>query len=204
MNWRTRFLIIKDTAKGLNFLHQSLPSQKVPHGNLKSSNVLITQQADDQNVTYQSKLSDFGFLPLLPSKKSSECLAIAKCPEFAETKKLTHKADVYCFGIILLEIITGKIPGEITSGFQGEDSSSINNLSDWVKMVVKNDWSPDILDMEILSSKEGHEEMLKLTELALQCTDLAPESRPNMSQVLQIIEEIEQMSGDQQQEQIES
>ncbi|XP_063946813.1 probable leucine-rich repeat receptor-like protein kinase At1g68400 [Daucus carota subsp. sativus] len=204
LNWRTRFLIIKDTAKGLNFLHQSLPSQKVPHGNLKSSNVLITQQDDDQNVTYQSKLSDFGFLPLLPSKKSSECLAIAKCPEFAETKKLTHKADVYCFGIILLEIITGKIPGEITSGFQGEDSSSINNLSDWVKMVVKNDWSPDILDMEILSSKEGHEEMLKLTELALHCTDLAPESRPNMSQVLQIIEEIEQMSGDQQQEQIES
>lgn len=133
-----------------------------------------------------------------------ENLAIAKCPEFAETKRLTHKADVYCFGIILLEIITGKIPGEITSGFQGEDGSSINNLSDWVKMVVNNDWSPDILDMEILSSKEGHEEMLKLTELALQCTDLAPESRPNMSQVLEKIEEIEQMSCDQQPEQIES
>ncbi|KAK1404239.1 putative leucine-rich repeat receptor-like protein kinase [Heracleum sosnowskyi] len=204
LNWRTRFLIIKDTAKGLNFLHHSLPSQNVPHGNLKSSNILITQQANGENVTYQSKLSDFGFLPLLPSKKSSENLAIAKCPEFAETKKLTHKADVYCFGIILLEVITGKIPGEITSGFRGEDGSSINNLSDWVKMVVNNDWSPDILDMEILSSKEGHEEMLKLTELALQCTDLAPESRPNMSQVLEKIAEIEQMSGDQQQEQIES
>lgn len=191
-------------AKGLKFLHHSLPSQKVPHGNLKSSNILITQQAIDENVAYQAKLSDFGYLPLLKSKKSLENLAIAKCPEFAETKKLTYKADVYCFGIILLEIITGKIPGEITSGFRGEDGSSINNLSDWVKMVVSNDWSPDILDMEILSSKEGHEEMLKLTELALQCTDLDPETRPSMSQVLEKIEEIEQMSSDQQQEQIET
>ncbi|KAL8147046.1 hypothetical protein AgCh_004677 [Apium graveolens] len=57
--------------------------------------------------------------------------------------------------------------------FQGQDGSSISNLSDWVKKVVNNDWLPDILDMEILSSKKGYEEMLKLTDVALQCNGWA-------------------------------
>lgn len=190
MNWSTRLSIIKDIAKGLTYLHHSLPSHKVPHANLKSSNVLIIQQS---NHKYQSKLSDFGFLPLLPTRKSSEKLAIAKSPEFSEGKKLTYKCDVYSFGIILLEVITGKIPGEISAGFRRVEGSSFDDLADWVRMVVNNDWSTDILDMEILSAKEGHDEMLKLTELALQCTDLAPENRPKMSQVLRKVEEIEQI-----------
>ncbi|XP_015883854.3 probable leucine-rich repeat receptor-like protein kinase At1g68400 isoform X2 [Ziziphus jujuba] len=180
LKWETRLSIIKDIAKGLAFLHQSLPSHKVPHANLKSSNVVIQQN-------FHSKLSNFGFLPLLPSRKSSEALAIAKSPEFAQGKKLSNKADVYCFGIILLEIITGRIPGEIS---RVDDDDTTEDLSDWVRMVVNTDWSTDILDMEILAAKEGHEEMLKLTEIALECTDLLPEKRPKMPQVLQRIEEI--------------
>ncbi|KAJ0047672.1 hypothetical protein Pint_16577 [Pistacia integerrima] len=183
LNWRTRLTIIKDIAKGLAFLHQFLPSHKVPHANLKSSNVLIHRD----NQTYHAKLSDFGFLPLLPSRKFLEKLAIGQSPEFSQGKKLTHKADVYCFGIILLEVITGKIPGEIAGGID----ETTDDLSDWVRMVVNNDWSTDILDVEILATREGHEEMLKLTQLALECTDLTPEKRPKMSEVLRRIEEIE-------------
>ncbi|XP_059626270.1 probable leucine-rich repeat receptor-like protein kinase At1g68400 [Cornus florida] len=185
LNWVTRLSIIKDIAKGLNFLHQSLPSHKVPHANLKSSNVLIMKR-DNQN--YQSKLTDFGFLPLLPSRRSSQKLAVGKVPEFSQGKKLTHKADVYCFGIIVLEVITGKIPGQISGGI--ENKLVIDDLSDWVRTVVNNDWSTDILDMEILGAKEGHDEMLKLTEIALECTDMAPERRPKMSEVLRRIEDI--------------
>lgn len=183
--------MIKDIAKGLIYLHHSLPSHKVPHANLKSSNILLIQQT---NQNYLCKLSDFGFLPLLPTRKSSEKLAISRSPEFSEAKKLTYKTDVYSFGIIILEVITGKIPGEVSSGFSRGDESSYDDLADWVRMVVNNDWSTDVLDIEILSAKEGHDEMLKLTELALLCTDLAPENRPKMSQVLRKIEEIEQMS----------
>lgn len=175
LNWEARKCIIRDIAKGLAFLHQSLPSHKVPHGNLKSSNVII------QPENYHSKLSDFGFLPLLPSRKHSETLAVAKSPEFIQGKNLTNTADVYCFGVILLEIITGKIPGEISSN---------GDLSDWVRMVVNTDWSPDILDVEILAAREGHDDMLKLTEIALECTDLIAEKRPKMSQVLQRVRDI--------------
>ncbi|KAJ6402266.1 hypothetical protein OIU84_014370 [Salix udensis] len=131
LNWAARLSIIRDIAKGMAFLHQSLPSHKVPHANLKSSNVLIHRDGQ----SYHSKLTDYGFLPLLPSRKSSERLAVGR-------------------------------------------------------MVVNNDWSTDILDEEILDSREGHGEMLKLTEIALQCTDMAPEKRPGMSEVLGRIEEI--------------
>ncbi|KAI9173846.1 hypothetical protein LWI28_007469 [Acer negundo] len=179
LNWTTRMCIIKDIAKCMAFLHQLLLNHKVPHGNLKSSNVLVHR--DNQN--YHSKLSDFGFLPLMPSRKVCERLAIGRSPEFSKGKKLTHKTDVYCFGIILLEIITGRIPGEISPGSEEETKSDHHDLSDWVRMVVNNDWSTDILDVEIMGTREGHNEMLKLTELALECTDIAPEKRPKMSQI---------------------
>ncbi|OMP08374.1 hypothetical protein COLO4_06536 [Corchorus olitorius] len=178
MNWSARLCIIKDVAKAMNFLHQHLPSQKVPHANLKSSNVVIYRQSQN----YHSKITDFGYFPLLPSRRSAERLAIGRSPEFSQGKKLTHKTDVYCFGILLLEIITGRIPGDEISGE--------NDLSEWVRVVVNNDWSTDILDVEIASAREEHDDMLKLTELALECTDEAPEKRPKMSKVFARIQEI--------------
>ncbi|KAJ6369378.1 hypothetical protein OIU76_027753 [Salix suchowensis] len=184
LNWAARFSIIKDIAKGMAFLHQSLPSHKVPHANLKSSNVLIHRDRQ----SYHSKLTNYGFLPLLPTRKLSKRLAAGRSPEFCQGKKLTHKTDVYCFGIILLEVITGKIPGG-TSPERSDDKT--DDLSDWVRMVVNNDWSTEIVDVEILASREGHNEILKLTEIALQCADMAPEKRPQMSEVLTRIEEID-------------
>ncbi|KAK4350681.1 hypothetical protein RND71_029994 [Anisodus tanguticus] len=180
LNWKARISIIKDVAKGLNFLHQSLPSHKVPHGNIRSKNVLIHQ--DPQNKNYHSKLTDYGFLPLLLYKESSRKLAVGKSPEFCQGKKLIRKADIYCFGILLLEVITGKVPGELFSPEKGTNIVD-DDLSEWVRTVVNNDWSTDILDVEILAQKEGYNEMLKLTELALQCTDEVPEKRPKMSEV---------------------
>ncbi|KAI4351955.1 hypothetical protein L6164_006254 [Bauhinia variegata] len=189
LDWATRMSIIKDIAKGLAFLHNSLSSHKGLHANLKSPNVLIHQHSQGCH----SKLTDFGFLPLLSSRKCAEMLAISRSPEFAQGKRITQQADVYCFGIILLEIITGKVPGE-TLGEDMEEATS--DLSEWVRMVVYNDWSTDILDMEILAAKEAHDAMLQLTELALECTDMTPENRPKINQVLRKIEEIEQMKGE--------
>ncbi|KAK3415098.1 hypothetical protein EUGRSUZ_H00667 [Eucalyptus grandis] len=181
--WDTRLSIIKDIAKGLSFLHQSSSSQKVPHANLKSSNVLISHS----NQNFCAKLADFGFFPLLSPRKSLENLAIGRTPEFSQGKKLTHKSDIYCFGIIILELITGRNPGETMVDNQGTAS----DLSEWVKKTVQGEWSTDILDIEIFAAKEGHDDMLKLTEIALECTDLVPERRPEASELLRRIEEIE-------------
>ncbi|KAL5545340.1 hypothetical protein UlMin_009124 [Ulmus minor] len=184
LNWSIRLSIIKDIAKCLIFLHQSLPHHKVPHANLKSSNVVI-------NNDYSSKLIDFGFQPLLPDAiklVSALILAVAKSQEYAQGMKLSHKSDVYCFGIIILEIITGRLSGATSS----EDDGIAQDLSDWVRTMVNNDWSTDILDVEKVGAREGHNEMLKLTEVTLEYTNTTPEKRPKMREVLQKIEEIEQ------------
>ncbi|KAH7852038.1 hypothetical protein Vadar_019747 [Vaccinium darrowii] len=186
LNWTARLSIIKDTAKGLAYLHQSLPDHRVPHGNIKSSNVLI--QRDGQN--HQSKLTDFGLLPFLTSRKSMGKLAVGKSPEFSLGRQLTYKADVYCFGIILLEVITGKNPGEISRANEG----MFDDLSDWVRSVVNSDRLTDVLDVEILSARKEHDVMFILVEMALECTDMMPEKRPNMSEVLRRIEEMEQVN----------
>ncbi|KAL2461823.1 putative leucine-rich repeat receptor-like protein kinase [Abeliophyllum distichum] len=181
LDWNARLSIIREIAKGVNFLHQfSLPSHKVvPHGNLKSSNIHIQRE----NQIYRVKITDYGLSSLVLSRKSLEQLAVGKTPEFAQGKKLTRKADVYSFGIILLEIITGKMPAQV--------DASADDLSDWVRSAVNNDWSTDILDVQIVAEREGYDGMLKLTEIALHCTDMAPDNRPPMSQVLTRIQAIE-------------
>ncbi|XP_068646232.1 probable inactive receptor kinase At2g26730 [Aristolochia californica] len=184
LDWAARLSIVEGIAKGLAYLHQSLPSHKVPHANLKSSNVLISRHEG----RYQPKLTDFGFQPLLSSRKSMEKLAMVRSPEVSQGKKLNHKVDVYCFGILLLEVVTGRIPGEFSPVIEGPS----DDLSEWVREVVKQDWSTEILDLEIVGAKEGHGDMLKLTEIALQCTNVTPEQRPKMSEVLRRIEEMKQ------------
>lgn len=185
MNWETRLSIIRDIAKGLSFLHKSLPSHKVPHANLKSSNVLIFHNGQH----YKSKLTDFGFLTLLPTQDSSAILAVGKSPEYSQGKMLTHKADVYCFGIIILEVITGRIAGESSI----ENNETTKSLHDWVRTAVNNDWYTDIFDAEMLVAEDGEDEMLKLIKIALQCTDVVPEKRPEMTEVLMRIEEIKRI-----------
>ncbi|KAG8378588.1 hypothetical protein BUALT_Bualt07G0001200 [Buddleja alternifolia] len=182
LDWKTRVWIIKEIAKGVEFLHGRLGSQRVPHGNLKSSNVVIhfNQQV---NNSIQVKLTDYGLLPLV---RGPHKLAIGRTPEVREGKRVTSKADVYCFGILLLEIVTGKVPS--SEGDDDDDDDNRRDLSGWVRKAVNSDWSTDILDVEILGEKEGYDEMLKLTEIALDCTDDLPERRPKMTEVLSRID----------------
>ncbi|OAY77560.1 putative leucine-rich repeat receptor-like protein kinase [Ananas comosus] len=178
LKWATRLSIVKGIARGLAYLHQCLPFQNVPHANLKSSNVLILHTHHLHNKNYLLKLTDYGFQPLLPHMHK---LAIAKSPEYSHNRKLTNKADVFCFGLLLLEVVTGRVPGD-----EEED------LSSWVRLAVRNEWSTDILDLEIMAEKESHGEMLKLVEIAFECTDHEAEKRPRMNDVVRRIEDIKE------------
>ncbi|XP_073001686.1 probable leucine-rich repeat receptor-like protein kinase At1g68400 [Typha latifolia] len=173
LKWAARLSIVKGIARGLAYLHQCLPFHTVPHANLKSSNVLILHM---KHQNYSTKLTDYGFQPLLPHMHK---LAVEKTPEFSQGRRLTNKADVFCFGLILLEVVTGKFP-----------SKDDEDLSQWVRSAVRDEWSTDILDLEIVAEKEGHGDMLRLTEIALECTAFEPERRPKMSEVIKKIEEI--------------
>lgn len=185
MDWRTRLSIVKGIAKGMAHLHQVLPmSHKVPHANLKSSNVLVTFSDGEESLHTITKLSDFGFQPLLPNQKQLQRLAAGMAPEVSQGKKVvaSKKTDVYCFGILVLEIVTGRNPAG--------DLSPAMDLSEWVRSELGKDWSADVLDVRIVGEKAWHGEMLKLAEIGLECTNYVPDQRPSIADAVTRIEGI--------------
>ncbi|CAK9164344.1 unnamed protein product [Ilex paraguariensis] len=94
-------------------------------------------------------------------------------------------------------LISGSFPSNLGNSPESllleKHQNSLRGRSSLAKLitVVNTDWSTDVLDIEQLAGKEGHADMLKLTEIALECTDIAPKNQPKMGQVLRRIEEID-------------
>ncbi|KAI9122802.1 hypothetical protein K1719_005691 [Acacia pycnantha] len=123
--------IIKGIAQDLRFLHSHFSSYDLPHGNLKSSNVLLTQD-------YETLLSDYALHPLL--NPNSFPLFAFKSPDYVEHQLISQKADVYCLGIIILEIITGKLPSQYHSNDEDNTTDVVNpeqriNLSEVIRRI---------------------------------------------------------------------
>ncbi|KAJ1295016.1 hypothetical protein BS78_01G190900 [Paspalum vaginatum] len=181
--WPSRLLIAQGMARGLAYLHQHLSYfHRPPHGNLKSSNVLVFFSAANGGTQAKQavpKLTDHGLHPLLPHH--AHRLAAAKCPEFARGggRRLPSRADVYCLGLVLLELVTGKVPVE-------EDG----DMAEWARLALSHEWSTDIIDVEIVGDRGRHGDMLRLTEVALLCAAVEPDRRPKVQDVVRMIDEI--------------
>ena len=86
---------------------------------------------------------------------------------------------MYCLGVVLLELVTGKVPVE-------EDG----DLAEWARLALSNEWSTDILDVEIVADRGRHGDMLRLTEVALLCAAPEPDRRLKVQDVVRMIDEI--------------
>ncbi|CAI9772200.1 unnamed protein product [Fraxinus pennsylvanica] len=177
VDWQTRMNIAKGMARGLLYLHTNV---NIIHGNLTSSNVLI----DEHN---NAKIADYGLSRLMTAAANANVIATAgalgyRAPELSKLKKATTKTDVYSLGVIILELLTGKSPGEAMNGV---------DLPQWVASIVKEEWTNEVFDLELM--KDGSvigDELLHTLKLALHCVDPSPSARPEVHQVLQQLEEI--------------
>ncbi|KAH7422840.1 hypothetical protein KP509_12G028300 [Ceratopteris richardii] len=184
LTWQMRMNIVTGAACGLVYLHEE---QKMVHGNLTSSNILI-------DAHQNAKLSDFGLSKLMTQTANSNVIATAgalgyRAPELTKLRKATTKSDVYSFGIVLLELLTGKAPGEEGSSSGPASIEGNLDLPEWVASIVKQQWTQEVFDVELMKGRApGDEELINTLQLAMSCVKLAPQERPEMAEVLQQLE----------------
>ncbi|KAJ7971478.1 LRR receptor-like kinase [Quillaja saponaria] len=185
LDWTTRISLVLGAARGLARIHEEYAAAKVPHGNVKSSNVLL-----DKNGV--ACISDFGLSLLLNPAHAIARLGGYRAPEQAEIKRLSQMADVYSFGVLLLEVLTGRAPSEYPSPTRArmDEEEQAVDLPKWVRSVVKEEWTAEVFDQELLRYKNIEEELVSMLHVGLACVVTQPEKRPTMAEVAKLIEEI--------------
>ncbi|KAE8770034.1 pollen receptor-like kinase 4 [Hordeum vulgare] len=178
LDWGKRLRIIKGAARGLSHLYDELPMLTVPHGHLKSSNVLL-------DATFQPALSDYALVPVLTATHAAQVMMAYKAPEcVASHGKPTRKSDVWSLGILTLEVLTGKFPA-CRQGRQGT-----TDLAGWVNSVITEERTGEVFDKDMSGGKGNEEEMLKLLRVALACCEADIDKRLDLKAALAGIEEI--------------
>ncbi|XP_052883602.1 putative receptor protein kinase ZmPK1 [Gossypium arboreum] len=189
LDWKRRLDIAVGTAKGLAYLHEEC-LEWVLHCDVKPHNILL-----DSN--YHPKVSDFGLSKLLnqDSPKGSGFSKIRgtrgyMAPEWVYNLPITAKVDIYSYGIVLLEMMTGKSPsvGVPVVGTNGEKWHQ--RLETWVKGkkmgASATCWVEEVLD-PAMGYDYDRNELENLLEVAIKCTEADRHGRPSMSQVVQML-----------------
>ncbi|XP_042504999.1 probable LRR receptor-like serine/threonine-protein kinase At1g12460 [Macadamia integrifolia] len=180
LNWSRRFQIALGAARALAYLHHDCKPQ-VLHLNIKSNNILLDER-------YEAKLSDYGLIKLLPMLGNYGLTKFHKvvgyvAPELAcQSLRFSDKCDVYSFGVILLELVTGRKPVE------SPVATEVVVLCEYVRELLENGAASDCFDRAL--GRFAENELIQVMKLGLICTSEVPSRRPNMAEVVQVLESI--------------
>ncbi|KAH7529005.1 hypothetical protein FEM48_Zijuj05G0137700 [Ziziphus jujuba var. spinosa] len=188
LSWRRRIDVAIDVARALMFLHHEC-YPPIVHRDVKASNVLL-----DKDGT--ARVTDFGLARVVDAGDSHVSTMVAGtvgyvAPEYGQTWHATTKGDVYSYGVLAMELATGR---RAVDG--GEEC-----LVEWAKRVMGNGrygFSRAVMPVVLLGSGlvEGAEEMSELLKIGIKCTAESPQARPNMKEVLAMLIKIVSPQGD--------
>ncbi|XP_073030253.1 probable receptor-like serine/threonine-protein kinase At4g34500 [Primulina eburnea] len=178
LGWEIRMKIAVGTARGLAYLHEGL-EPKVVHRDVKSSNILLDRK-------WNPKVSDFGLAKLLGSEKSHVTTRVMGTfgyvsPDYASTGMLNEGNDVYGFGVLLMELITGRSPIDYSRP-PGE-----MNLVEWFKGMVGSRRGEELVD-PLIKVPPPPRSLKRLLLVCLRCIDMDASKRPKMGQIAHMLE----------------
>nr|KYP65106.1 LRR receptor-like serine/threonine-protein kinase RCH1 [Cajanus cajan] len=178
LDWGSRYKIALGAAEGLCYLHYDCKPQII-HRDIKSNNILLDE-------VFQAHVGDFGLAKLIDFSYSKSMSAVAGsygyiAPEYAYTMKVTEKCDIYSFGVVLLELVTGRSPVQPLE--QGGD------LVTCVRRAIQASVpTSELFDKRLnLSAQKTVEEMSLILKIALFCTSTSPLNRPTMREVIAML-----------------
>ncbi|KAL1558680.1 non-specific serine/threonine protein kinase [Salvia divinorum] len=179
LSWLTRLKIAQDAARGLAYLHEEMEFQLI-FRDFKSSNILLDED-------FNAKLSDFGLARQGPAAGSGHVSTSVvgtvgyAAPEYVHTGRLTAKSDVWSFGVVLYELITGRrvLERNLPRGEQ--------KLLEWVRPYVSDPKKFHMILDQRLEGQNCMKSAQKLASLANKCLMKNPRSRPKMSEVIEML-----------------
>ncbi|KAF6994201.1 hypothetical protein CFC21_010956 [Triticum aestivum] len=182
LEWPIRLRIALGAAKGLAYIHEDC-HPKIIHRDIKSSNILL-------DFKFEAKVADFGLAKFTSDNSTHVSTRVMGtfgylAPEYASSGKLTEKSDVFSFGVMLLELITGRRPVDSTQTYMDD------SLVDWARPLLMRALEDGNYD-ELVDARLGKDfnpnEIARMIACAAACVRHSARRRPRMSQVVRALE----------------
>ncbi|KAH6838108.1 Leucine-rich receptor-like protein kinase family protein [Perilla frutescens var. hirtella] len=180
VDWVSRYNVALGVAQGLAYLHHDC-HPPVIHRDVKSNNILLDSD-------FEARIADFGLARTMLHKNETVSMVAGSygyiAPEYGYTLKVDEKSDIYSYGVVLLELLTGRMPLDPSFG-------ESTDIVEWVRRKVNSKAAPEAaLDPDIAGQcKHVQEEMVLVLKIALLCTAKLPKERPSMRDVITMLGE---------------
>ncbi|KAK7336914.1 hypothetical protein VNO77_17467 [Canavalia gladiata] len=179
VDWVSRYNVALGVAQGLAYLHHDC-HPPVIHRDIKSNNILL-----DANL--EARIADFGLAKMMIQKNETVSMVAGSygyiAPEYGYALKVDEKIDVYSYGVVLLELLTGKRPLDPMFG------ESVD-IVEWIRRKIRDNKSlEEALDPSVGNCRHVLEEMLLVLRIAILCTAKLPKDRPTMRDVTMMLGE---------------